>query len=126
MNVFMKIMSSPADHSTPEFMLAIEEQLSEDLGLSINYDLIREKRLAELIKQSLDKGKVQKQAGPQLIDSLYFTEPDEEGIVHAHPTAKTYDLLNDIAKAGRSELETELRKRGIDLSKLSEDEPAAA
>ncbi len=128
-NIFMKIMSSPADHSTPEFLLGIEEELATDLGLKIDYDAIRAQRLSKLVQQSLQKNQVETGATKQLIDSLYFTEvgKDDDGNiqVYAYPTAKTFDVLDQLAKEARTKMEDECKKQGIDLSKLYVEDKAA-
>jgi hypothetical protein len=128
-SIFIKIMSSPADHSTPEFMLGIEEELAKDMGLNIDYAKIRAQRLAQLVTQSLQKNQIQADNGAaakQLIDTFSFSEPDEDGNVHAFPTSKTYDVLQALADDFRSQQLTELKKKGVDLSKLEEKSGAAA
>jgi hypothetical protein len=125
-NIFMKLMASPADHATPEFILGIEEELSTDLGLNIDYSVIRAKRLAELVKQSIEKGQLEKQqAAKQLIDTFHFSEPDEDGVVMAYPSNKTYDVIQALMDDQRSQLESECKKAGIDLSKLAQADIAA-
>lgn len=121
-NIFMKIMSSPADHASPEFILAAEEQLAKDFDFDIDYDAIRAQRLAQLVKNQIQQGQIQSGAIQKLADTLLYDS--ETGNVTA--TTKTYDVLKELVADVQSQTETYLRNHGLDPNKLSEDDSKAA
>lgn len=111
--IFVKLMASPNEHSTPEFMLAVEEQLSRDLGFAIDYNAIREERLKELVANKMAKEQEAAGAVKQLAET--FTFDTESGEVRA--TDKTYEVLQNLKLEKEAMVISALRHMGEGLTK---------
>lgn len=88
---FQKLMSSPNEHATPEFMLSLEEKMAEDLEMDIDYEVIREQRLAQMVRDKAKALQVKAGAVTKLAETL---EIRDDGNIY--PTDKTFHFLQEL------------------------------
>lgn len=123
---FQKLMSSPNEHATPEFMLGLEEKMARDLDMDIDYEVIREQRLAQMIRDKAKALQVKAGATKQLAET--FKVDDAGDVV---PTDKTFYLLAELLKESESQTQFTLENMGINLEEtirraMRENIPAIA
>lgn len=107
---FQKLMASPNEHATPEFMLSLEEQMARDLGMNIDYEAIRDERLAQMVRDKEKQAQVQAGAVTQLAETFTITDDG-----HVQPTEKTYALLETLNKEAEEATTFKLAAMGINL-----------
>lgn len=92
-SVYTKLMASPSDHSSPEFLLSMEEELAKRLDLKeIDYGKIRSQRIKDIEDQRAAQKQTNDGAVAALMDTLTI---DREGKVSL--TDKSWDLIKQLS-----------------------------
>lgn len=93
-NIYTKLMASPSDHASPEFLLALEEQLAKDLELNeIDYDEIRKERQKEITDARVASQQKKNGAVAALMETLKI---DAGGNVSL--TDRSWDLIKTLSE----------------------------
>ncbi len=118
MSVYTKLMASPSDHASPEFLLSLEEELAKRLDLKeIDYVAIRAARIKSIEDSRAAATQVKQGAVAALMDTLNM---DREGNIQL--TDKTWDLLKEISKdrqdvVANALLERRIKENGLPTGK---------